>query len=114
MSREDTFRAEARPTAFFFTCLSAIDLKDEPRSHLPIRKDPSFDGTPRKSSDLSYFAYLHTNWYYVAHFLRLIPHVQPVSVAFFKGRLDFSRIRFRQRIVMRIVMRFSGLVFLSG
>lgn len=95
------------PTAFYFSCLSVITLADKPLPGSPIYADPSFDMQPRQRGEMNFFEYLHTSYYYLKQFLKLIPKVEPVSIAFFKGRLDFSRITFIQRMIMSVALRLS-------
>ena len=95
------------PTAFYCSCLSVITLADKPLPPIPMYADPSFDMQPRQRREINFFEYLHTSWYYVRQFLKLMPKVEPVSIAFFKGRLDFSRINFTQRMIMSVALRLS-------
>ncbi|MBC8185216.1 hypothetical protein H8E88_29330 [candidate division KSB1 bacterium] len=46
----------------------------------------------------------HTSSYYFDHFLKLIPQIEPVSIAFFKGNLNLSRLKFIHKIIMHIAM----------
>jgi hypothetical protein len=95
------------PTACYFSCLSVITLAGKPLLNIPIYADPSFDMQPRQRKEMNFFEYLHTSWIYLKLYLRLMPKVEPVSIAFFKGRLDFSRINFTQRMTMSVALRLS-------
>jgi len=97
------------PTAFYFACLSAIELANKPlpNPNIQFYADPSFDMKLRQRSEINFFEYLHTRWYYLKEFSKLIPQLKPVSIAFFKGRLDFSRISFTQRMIMSVALRLS-------
>ena len=75
--------------------------------HVSIYADTSFDMRPRQRSEMNFFEYLHTSYYYLKQFLKLIPNVKPDSIAFFKGRLDFSRIDLIQRMIMSVALRLS-------
>ena len=95
------------PTACYFSCLSVITLAGKPLLNIPIYADPSFDMRPRQRKEMNFFEYLHTSYCYVTQFSKLTPNVEPVSIAFFKGRLDFSRINLMQRMLMTVALRLS-------
>ena len=95
------------PAAFYFSCLSVITLADKPLPDISIYADPSFDMRPRQRKEMNFFEGLHTSYYYVTQFSKLIPNVEPVSIAFFKGRLDFSRMNLMQRMIMTVALRLS-------
>jgi len=95
------------PTAFYFSCLSVITLAEKPLPNISIYTDPAFDMQPRQRKEINFFEYLHTSHFYLKQFLKLVPNVEPVSIAFFKGRLDFGRINFIQRMIMTVALRLS-------
>jgi menaquinone-dependent protoporphyrinogen oxidase len=95
--------AQARiPMAFFFTCMSAI--RTEPGPDLPVYIDPALDELPRAERRMSLMEKGHTTGYYVEHFLRYLPGIRPVAVAFFKGNLHLDRLSWRHRMIMRLAM----------
>jgi len=93
------------PVAFFFSCVSLIHLENRPLPSIPIYFDPAFDMAPRPRKGINFFAYSHTSFYYLKLFLKLIPNAKPISIGFFGGRLDFRKIRFHERLVMRFAKR---------
>jgi menaquinone-dependent protoporphyrinogen IX oxidase len=46
----------------------------------------------------------HTSKYSLDHFMRHIPQIRPVGVAFFKGNLHLEELTWRHRVVMRLAM----------
>ena len=94
------------PVACFFSSMAAVELNDRPLPNIPIYVDPAFGGRPRRRNELGPFGYAHSVYYYITRFMESVSDVRPVTAAFFKGRLDFTRLRFHQRCVMRLVCFF--------
>jgi menaquinone-dependent protoporphyrinogen IX oxidase len=46
----------------------------------------------------------HTSGYYLDRFLRHVPQVRPVEIAFFKGNLPLNKLVWRHRMIMRLAM----------
>ena len=88
--------------AFFFTCMSVThnecDLK------LPLYVDPSFDYPGKPQARLSIMENNHTVSYYLKHFLKLIPEITPLGIAFFKGRLQTAKLTPLHKLIMRFAM----------
>jgi menaquinone-dependent protoporphyrinogen IX oxidase len=88
--------------AFFFTCMSVTNAESGRR--LPLYVDPSFDDPLRPPARLAFMENNHTVAYYLEHFLKLIPGVTPIDIAFFKGRLHTAELSLIHRLIMRIAM----------
>ena len=46
----------------------------------------------------------HTVSYYLKHFLKLIPEITPLGIAFFKGRLQTAKLTPLHKLIMRFAM----------
>lgn len=92
------------PVAFYFSCLSALRVSDAPDLPFPVYLDPAFGETSRSKDEMSLMERGHAYPYYLKHFLRRVPHIQPVAVAFLKGRLDFTRLSVLHTLIMKLAM----------
>jgi len=92
------------PVAFYFSCISALRASDAPDLPFPVYLDPTFGDTSRSKDEMNLMERGHAYSYYLKHFLRRVPHIQPVAVAFFKGRLDLSRLSVLHTLIMKLAM----------
>lgn len=90
------------PVAFFFTCMSATGVASE--RAFPLFIDPAFSASSRSSRQMKFMERTHTASYYLGHFLELIPGIQPLGIAFFKGNLNLAGLRPLHRLLMRFAI----------
>lgn len=88
--------------AFFFTCMSVIN--DEPNIDFPLHIDPCFNESNKPRARIKLMENNHAASYYLKSILKIIPGISPLSIAFFKGRLNVSKLSMFHRLVMRFAM----------
>ena len=88
--------------AFFFTCMSIT--ANEPEQNLPVYIDSSFNDPDKPNARMRAMEDTHTVSYYLKHFLKIIPEIRPLNVAFFKGCLNTEIINPFHRLIMMFAM----------
>ncbi|MBW1892303.1 MAG: hypothetical protein JRI91_01215 [Deltaproteobacteria bacterium] len=88
--------------AFFFTCMSVTN--DELAQELPLYIDPSFSGPNKPHARIKLMENNHTVSYYLKHFLKFVPGVTPIGIAFFNGRLSTEKLIPVHRLIMWFAM----------
>jgi menaquinone-dependent protoporphyrinogen oxidase len=91
------------PAAFFFTCLSLSEIAAETPPPFPIYKDPVFDQPAKSLNQMTSWEKSHATSLYIRNLSKIAPKVKPAAMAFFKGRLDFSKLSFFHKIVMKLI-----------
>jgi len=90
------------PVAFFFTCMSG--MKTDSQYPYALYIDPSLNASSQSRRGLGFMKKNHAVSYYLKHFIKLIPGVDPLGIAFFKGRLKMDTLSLIHKIVMRFAM----------
>lgn len=91
------------PVAAFLTCLELTKTVDENERGIPTFVDPSLGRPPADEGRLSSFEKTHLRSGFLDGLLRGAPHVKPVSVAFFRGKLDYGELDWISRLVMKLI-----------
>jgi menaquinone-dependent protoporphyrinogen IX oxidase len=91
------------PAAFFFTCLSLSEIAAETPPPFPIYKDPIFDQPAKPMNQMTSWEKSHATSLYIRNLSKIAPKLKLVGMAFFKGRLDFQRLSFFNRMVMKFI-----------
>ncbi len=92
------------PTAFFATALSLTKPGEAGRLGPNVFVDPKLAKPPHVSGRLSLKERYATVGNYLRPMLGSAGRVQPVSVAFFGGKLDFGRLKFWQMLFVMLVV----------
>jgi menaquinone-dependent protoporphyrinogen IX oxidase len=88
--------------AFFFTCMSVTN--DISKLELPLYIDPIFNDPNKPRARIKIMENNHAASYYLNHFLKKIAGISPLSISFFKGGLNISKLSIFHRLVMRFAM----------
>lgn len=88
--------------AFFFTCMSVTN--DESELELPLYIDHSFNDSDKPRARIKLMENNHTASYYLKYFLKTISGISPLSIAFFKGRLNMSKLSIFHCLIMQFAM----------
>lgn len=91
------------PVAAFLTCLELTHTIDEDDRGIPTYVDPSLGRPPAKEGKLSSFETTHLISGLLDGLLKRAPQVRPVSVAFFRGKLDYNELDWISRSVMKLI-----------
>ena len=89
--------------AFYFTCMCLTKIAGENSPELTVYEDPQFNIIPKQENEMNMWQKSHAGFFYRKQLSKIIPDVKPISVAVFKGRLDFSRLGFFHKIVMKLI-----------
>ena len=94
-----------KPFAFYFTCMCLTKIASEDSPDLSVFQDPQFNIIPKPKKEMNMWEKSHAGSFYREQLYKIIPQAKPVSVAVFKGRLDFSKLSFFHKIVMKLITR---------
>jgi len=86
----------------FMTCLYLIKDTDSTGFDFPVFADPSFNAIPIPLKEMNMMDKSHSDSQYVD--VVLGNDITPVSVAYFKGRLDLNSLGFFSRTFMRFIL----------
>jgi menaquinone-dependent protoporphyrinogen oxidase len=93
------------PVAYFFTSLNLTRPDKESIGPMPIYLDPLHGAVPKNEGKLSFKEKHTTPASYLDPVLEKIPHVKPVSAAFFAGKLDYSKLAPFSWLFVKIIIR---------
>jgi menaquinone-dependent protoporphyrinogen oxidase len=97
------------PVAYFVTALNLTKTSQESVDGVPMYCDPRLPKAPDNPDKLSFKENYATPFRYLAPVFRKAPNVRPVSVGFFGGKLDYSRLNiFQMMFVMFIIQAQPG------
>lgn len=94
---------QRRPVAAFLTCLELTQTVDENEPGISTYVDPSLGRPPANEEGLSYFEKTHLMSGFLNALLKSAPQVKPVSVAVFRGKLDYDKLDWISWLVMRLI-----------
>jgi menaquinone-dependent protoporphyrinogen IX oxidase len=80
------------PVAYFMTALNLTRISQESVNEVPIYCDSRLPRAPQNPDKLSFKENYATPSRYLDPVLKKAPKVKPVSVGFFGGKLDYSRL----------------------
>ncbi len=93
------------PVAYFLTALRLTKTSETSPGGLSVYLDPALVKTPKNENKLSFTEKLDTVASYLGPVLRKAPLVKPVSVGFFAGKLDFSKLNIFQKLFIKLIFR---------
>ncbi|BCS97918.1 hypothetical protein DSLASN_35500 [Desulfoluna limicola] len=94
-----------KEVVYFLTCLYLIRDTESPGFGFPVFMDPSFDAAPKPISRMNMMDKTHSDTQYIDTLLK--NSLDPVSIGFFKGRLDMKSLGVFSRLFMRGVLLFT-------
>jgi menaquinone-dependent protoporphyrinogen oxidase len=92
-----------KPVAYFITSMTLTRIADARVGPIPIFQDPAHSRPPQREGKLSFKEKETTPSAYLRPVLRKAPDIVPVHVAFFAGKLDFGKLDFLSRTLIRVV-----------
>jgi menaquinone-dependent protoporphyrinogen IX oxidase len=93
------------PVAYFFTAMSLTGTGQTHLNGVPIHIDPNLPKEPKNAARLSLRERYATVERYLGPVLRAAPQVRPVSVGFFGGKLDYSRLKLLQMLFVMLIIQ---------
>lgn len=91
------------PVAYFFTTMWVTTIIVEEVPDFPVYVDLAYDKYQKPENDMGMMEKAHASSRYLKSLSKIVPEIKPVGVGFFKGRLNFSRLGFFSRMVMRFM-----------
>jgi menaquinone-dependent protoporphyrinogen IX oxidase len=92
------------PVAYFMTALNLTATDETGVGDIPVYLDPRLAKPPRNPSKLSFKERYATVESYLAPALKKAPQIKPVSVAFFKGKLEYTKLNILQSLFVMLVI----------
>jgi menaquinone-dependent protoporphyrinogen IX oxidase len=93
------------PVAYFFTAMSLTRTGDASLNGVPVHIDPNLPKESKNATRLSLRERYATMERYLGPVLRAAPQVRPVSVGFFGGKLDYSRLKLLQMLFVMLIIQ---------
>ncbi len=97
-----------KPVAFFITCLRMGQEEADEISDIPLFIDPAL-GTPKPRSKMTFLEKSHLVTSYMKEISSMAVDIQPISISFFKGVLDYSTIGFFWTWFFKLTGKMDGL-----
>jgi menaquinone-dependent protoporphyrinogen oxidase len=94
-------------TAMFFTCMSLSEITGDTFENISIFKDPVFENAPNPLEDMTMWEKSHAISYYLKKIKKVAPEFVPIALAFFKGNLNYSKLSFSHRMIMKFISWFN-------
>jgi menaquinone-dependent protoporphyrinogen oxidase len=91
------------PVALFATAMTMTQT-GEPVPNVPVFIDPKLPKPPRSEQRLGFKERFTTLGHYLGPILKSAGDIRPVSVAFFRGKLDFGRLKFLQMLFVMLIV----------
>ena len=92
------------PVAYFFTAMSLTKTAETSLGTVPIYQDPALAKAPENENKLSFKEKYATVTSYLKPALKRAPLVKPVSVGFFAGKLDYSKLNVFQMLFVMLII----------
>lgn len=91
------------PVAYFMVALSLTTHDEKVHAGTQIYQDEGLARAPKVPERLSFTERFTSVSNYVQPALEIAPHVTPVSIGFFKGKMDYGRLNLLERVFVRLV-----------
>jgi menaquinone-dependent protoporphyrinogen oxidase len=105
--RRHSDRLTRMPTACFLCCLELTTVPEADYRGAPLSIDPDLGAPPRRPEKLGYFERTHLVTSLIDLVLDAAPGVDPVGIAVFRGKMEYSSVD----VVGRLVLRLTKLLF---
>jgi menaquinone-dependent protoporphyrinogen oxidase len=93
------------PVAYFLTAMSLTQDGDHKDREISISVDPQLAKPPKNPDKLSFREGYATVDNYLQKALKAAPSVKPVSVVFFGGKLDITRLKWWQKLFVSYLVQ---------
>jgi menaquinone-dependent protoporphyrinogen oxidase len=92
------------PVAYFITALNLTETPQDHVDEVPIYCDPRLPKAPGNPDKLSFRERHTTPSNYLRPILKKTPNIKPVSVSFFGGKLDYSKLGFLYMLFVMLII----------
>jgi len=93
------------PVAYFITCLRMIESSEVQYNTIPIYQDPQITRIPKNRNRLTFVEKQQAVESYLSPILQKVPQVKPISVGFFGGKLDYTKLNFFHKLFLKIIIQ---------
>jgi menaquinone-dependent protoporphyrinogen oxidase len=93
------------PVACFLTALRLTKTSETSLGTVSVYLDPTLAKAPKDENKLSFVEKMDTVESYLNPVLKKAPMVKLVSVGFFAGKLDFSKLSILQKLFVKLIFR---------
>jgi menaquinone-dependent protoporphyrinogen IX oxidase len=93
---------------YFITCMRLSQMAGVPLLGVPIFIDPAF-GDPKPKKEMSFPERTHPVTMYLKAIMGMAKEIDPVSISFFRGVLDYRTISFIMTLLFKFMARVDGL-----
>ncbi|MFC1961291.1 flavodoxin domain-containing protein, partial [Chloroflexota bacterium] len=93
------------PVAYFITCVELTRTHNTSIGTVPVYLDPGLGHAPKSTDKLSIKEKRAQPAGYLEPALQQAPQIKPISVAFFAGKIDYSRLKLFPRLFVRFIIR---------
>jgi menaquinone-dependent protoporphyrinogen oxidase len=93
------------PVAYFFTALHLTRTITKNLEEVAVYIDSALGSVPKNENKLSFQEKNTTVESYLAPALKRAPSIKPLSVGFFAGKLDYSKLNIFQKIFVKLIIR---------
>jgi len=97
-----------KTVAYFITCMRLSQVSGGTAHDIPVFVDPVF-GNPRPKREMTFPEKVHPVTFYIKAILGMANNLQPTSVAFFRGVLDYNTIGLLMTMLFKMMARLDGL-----
>jgi menaquinone-dependent protoporphyrinogen IX oxidase len=94
-----------KKVAYFLAAMSLTDLPDPFGGRIPLTLDPNLTAAPKNPDKLSFKEKFATVANYLKPVLKSAPAVNPVSVAFFGGKLELFRLNILAMLFVMLIIQ---------
>ncbi len=94
-----------KKVAYFLAAMSLTDLPDPFSGRIPLTLDPNLTAAPKNPDKLSFKENFATVANYLKPVLKSAPEVNPVSVAFFGGKLELFRLNILAMLFVMLIIQ---------
>jgi hypothetical protein len=93
------------PVACFLTALRLTKTSETSMGTVSVYLDPTLAKAPKDVNKLSFMEKIDTVASYLSPVMKKAPIVKPVNFGFFAGKLDYSKLKFFQRLFVKLFIR---------
>jgi len=93
------------PIAYFITSLEFTQTGENSVGETGIYLDPKHGTQPKNPDKLNFKEKHNTPSGFLEPVLKNVPQIKPVSVGFFGGKLDYSKLKLFPRLFVKIIIR---------
>lgn len=100
---------QKKKVALFVTGLGLVKTEMVDKTGYPVFIDPSMLNQPANPQKLGFWEKQSIMESYLRLVLRTIERIQPISLGFFSGKLDYSTLSFGEKLIMRLLASMTNI-----